>query len=135
MRRQDPAHRGERGQILIMFALAIFVIVGVIGLVLDGGAAYAQRRAEQGVADLAAMAGATAFLNTPGDAATKNAAADAAARSIATQNGYTHGVNGAVGRRRASPTPRRRDRPGRPHRQAPATTSRRSSGCRPGTCP
>jgi hypothetical protein len=96
MRRHDPARRGERGQILIMFVLALFVIVGVLGLVLDGGAAYAQRRAEQGVADLAAMAGGNAFLNFPGDYATKNAAADAAARSIATQNGYTHGVNGTT---------------------------------------
>ena len=49
MLRQDLAHRGERGQILIMFTLAILVIVGMLGLVLDGGAAYAQRRAEQGV--------------------------------------------------------------------------------------
>jgi Flp pilus assembly protein TadG len=93
MRRQDLAHRGERGQILIMFVLAIFVIVGMLGLVLDGGAAYAQRRGEQAVADLATMAGATAYLNTQGDVATKTAAADAAARMIATANGYTHGVD------------------------------------------
>ena len=57
MRPTDPASPRQRGQILILFALAIFVIVGVVGVVLDGGAAYAQRRAEQGVADLAAMAG------------------------------------------------------------------------------
>ena len=79
MLRQDLAHRGERGQILIMFTLAILVIVGILGLVLDGGAAYAQRRAEQGVADLSSMAGATAYLSTQGDVATKSAAADAAA--------------------------------------------------------
>ena len=96
MRRPDPARRGERGQILILFVLAIFVIVGVVGLVLDGGAAYAQRREEQAVADLASVAGATAHLNTNGDMATKNVAAEAAARSIATQNGYTDGVNGAT---------------------------------------
>jgi Flp pilus assembly protein TadG len=95
MRRTDSARHGQRGQILILFVLAIFVIVGVIGIVIDGGAAYAQRRGEQSVSDLAAMAGATAFLNTQGDYATKNAAADAAARSIATQNGYTDGVDGA----------------------------------------
>lgn len=94
--RHDSARRGERGQILILFVLAIFVVVGVVGLVLDGGAAYAQRRAEQSVVDLAAMAGANVFLNEPGDYATKNAAAEAAARSIATQNGYTEGVNGAA---------------------------------------
>lgn len=96
MRRSDSARRGERGQILIMFVLAIMVIVGVVGIVLDGGAAYAQRRAEQGVSDLAAMSGATAFLNVPGDYTVKNAAAEAAALSIAAQNGYTHGLNGTT---------------------------------------
>ena len=95
MLRQDLAHRGERGQILIMFTLAILVIVGVLGLVLDGGAAYAQRRAEQGVADLAAMAGATAYLSTQGDVATKSAAADAAGHMIAAANGYVDGVDNA----------------------------------------
>ena len=93
MRRPDTDHRGERGQILILFVLAVVAIVGMLGLVLDGGAAYAQRRAEQGVADLAAMAGATAYVNTQGDVATKTAAADAAARAIATTNGFTDGVN------------------------------------------
>ena len=96
MRRPGLEHRGERGQILIMFTLAIFVIVGMLGLVLDGGAAYAQRRAEQGVADLASMAGATAYLSTQGNVATKSAAADAAARLIATVNGYTDGVDDAT---------------------------------------
>jgi Putative Flp pilus-assembly TadE/G-like len=96
MRRDELSRRGERGQILIMFVLAIFVVVGVVGLVIDGGAAYAQRRGEQSVVDLAAMAGGTAFLNVPGDYATKNAVAEASARQIATQNGYTHGTNGAT---------------------------------------
>lgn len=88
--------RGERGQILVLFALAVVVIVGMMGLVLDGGAAFAQRRAEQGVADLASMAGATAYLNTQGTVADKTAAADAAARAIATANGYTNGAEGAT---------------------------------------
>lgn len=96
MRRHHTEDRGERGQILILFVLAIVVIVGMVGLVLDGGAAYAKRRAEQGVADLAAMAGATAYLNTQGTVAAKNAAADAAARTVATLNGYTEGFNGST---------------------------------------
>jgi hypothetical protein len=95
MRRTDSAHLGERGQIVILFVLAIFVIVGVVGVVLDGGGAYAMRRQEQSVADLSAMAGATAFLNTPGLWPAKNAAAEAAARAIATQNGFTDGVKDA----------------------------------------
>lgn len=94
--RRHTEDRGERGQILILFVLAVVVIVGMVGLVLDGGAAYAQRRAEQGVADLAAMAGATAYLNTEGTVAARRAAAEAAARTIATMNGYTDGFSGAT---------------------------------------
>jgi hypothetical protein len=86
--------QGQRGQMLVMFVVAIFVVVGVVGLVLDGGSAFAQRRSEQNVADLSAMAGAYAYLNTTGPVAGRSAAAEAAARMIATTNGYTDGVGG-----------------------------------------
>jgi Flp pilus assembly protein TadG len=85
-----PDRRRDRGQILVIFVVSVVAIIGMVGLVLDGGSAYAQRRNEQNVADLASIAGATAYLNTTGDTATKSAAADAAAKSIATANGYTH---------------------------------------------
>jgi len=84
----------ERGQILVLFVLGLFAIIGVIGLVLDAGSAYAQRRDEQNVADLAAYAGAMAYLNTTGDAATKQTAAQGAATALAGTNGYLSGVNG-----------------------------------------
>jgi Flp pilus assembly protein TadG len=87
---------GERGQVLIVFVIAIFAIIGMVGLVLDGGSAYAQRRDEQNVADIAAVAGATAYLNTAGNATAKATAADAAAHALAVANGYTHGANGVV---------------------------------------
>ena len=96
MDRTSPGRRSERGQVLIIFVLAIVTIVGLVGLVLDGGAAFAKRRAEQGVADLAAMAGATAYLNGPSDVPGKMAAADAAAKAIAAVNGYPDGTNGTV---------------------------------------
>lgn len=86
----------ERGQILVIFVIAVVAIIGMVGLVLDGGSAFAQRRDEQNVADLAAVAGATAHLNATGDTATRLAAADTAARAIATANGYTHGVDGVA---------------------------------------
>jgi Flp pilus assembly protein TadG len=87
-----PNPRRERGQILVIFVIAIVAIFGMVGLVLDGGSAFAQRRAEQNVSDLASMAGAMAHLNTTGNSTAKAAAADAAARAIATSNGYTDGV-------------------------------------------
>jgi Flp pilus assembly protein TadG len=57
------SRRDPRGQILIVFLLAIVAIVAAVGLVIDGGFAFAQRRAEQNAADLAALAGANALLN------------------------------------------------------------------------
>lgn len=86
----------EHGQILVLFALALIVIIGMVGLVIDGGGAFAQRRTEQNAADLAAIAGANAYLNTSGNVAARTSAAQAAALASATRNGYTNGVDGAV---------------------------------------
>lgn len=91
---QLDSDRRDRGQIIVIFALAIVVIIGMVGLVIDGGGAFAQRRSEQSVADVASLAGANAYMNTNGVPAA-TAAAIAAARASATRNGYTHGVNGA----------------------------------------
>jgi Flp pilus assembly protein TadG len=87
-----PRREGERGQILVLFTIAIVVIIGMLGLVLDGGSAFAQRRDEQNVSDLAAIAGADAYLTSAGD---KTAAALAAANLIASRNGYV--TNAATG--------------------------------------
>lgn len=80
----------QRGQILVIFVIALVAVIGMVGIVLDGGSAFAQRRVEQNVSDLAATAGATAYLNTSGSQSTKTAAAEAAARAIAATNGFTH---------------------------------------------
>jgi Flp pilus assembly protein TadG len=95
MHTQPAPDRRERGQIIVIFALALVVIIGMVGLVIDGGGAFAQRRSEQSVADVASLAGANAYMNTTG-VGTATAAAIAAARASATRNGYTHGVNGAT---------------------------------------
>ncbi len=85
--------RGDKGQVIVIFALALVGIVAMVGLVLDGGSAFEQRREEQNVSDLASMAGAVAYINTGGSVFNKTAAADAAARSVATANGYTGGAD------------------------------------------
>ena len=95
MRPQPTDGRREAGQVIVIFALALVVIIGMVGLVIDGGGAFAQRRAEQSVADVASLAGANAYMNTTGVSAA-TAAAISAARASATRNGYTHGVNGAT---------------------------------------
>jgi Flp pilus assembly protein TadG len=95
MRRNDIAMdtqrpTRERGQILVLFALALVAIVGMVGLVLDSGGAFAQKRTEQNAADVAALAAANDLIVNQGDADWVGTA-----RSIATQNGYTDGVGGA----------------------------------------
>ena len=86
----DPfGRRGERGQIIPVFALTLVAIVAMVGLVLDGGSTFAQRRSEQNAADLAAFAAANDLIVNLGSATW-----DATARSVATKNGYTDGVDG-----------------------------------------
>ena len=49
---------GTRGQILVLFALALTGIILSVGLVIDGGNALVQRRDSQNASDFAALAGA-----------------------------------------------------------------------------
>jgi Flp pilus assembly protein TadG len=92
--RQASVRESAGGQIIVLFALSALVIVAMVGLVLDGGDAFAQRRSQQNAADLAATAGANAYLNTSGNAATRTSAAVTAAHAAAIRNGYAHGVGG-----------------------------------------
>ena len=80
------APRDERGQILVVFVLSMVAIIGVVGLAIDGGGAYAQRRDQQTAADLAALAGANDYLlsNNATQATTR-------ARTIAATNNFTNG--------------------------------------------
>ncbi len=84
------SRRGERGQVLVLFTIAAVAIIAMVGLVIDGGWTFVQRRDEQNVADAAAMAGGYAYINSNYDAAT----AIAAAKNNAAANGYQDGVNG-----------------------------------------
>lgn len=80
--------RRERGQILVMAALLVTALVGFLGLVIDGGFFYAQRRHAQSAADAAALAGARLLFE--GASATS---ARATAQEYAAGNGYNN--NGA----------------------------------------
>ena len=59
---RSPRSR-ERGQMLVLFALSLTVLLGATGLVVDIGGSWGQERSQQKVADTAAMAGATAETN------------------------------------------------------------------------
>jgi hypothetical protein len=63
------AVRQEKGQTTILFALAVLVIFGMVGFVIDLGKAYYAQRQVQATADAASLAGA-AFLPDPTQAVT-----------------------------------------------------------------
>jgi len=86
---RDP--RDQRGQILVIFALALVAITAMVGLILDGGSAFAQRRAEQNAADLAALAAANDLIVNQGNADWQGTALE-----IARLNGFENGQNGTT---------------------------------------
>lgn len=57
MHAKSPSGK-PRGQMIVLFAAVLTVLVLAVGLVVDGGNALAQRRASQNAADFAALAGA-----------------------------------------------------------------------------
>jgi hypothetical protein len=62
-RPRAPRRGAPAGQALVLFALSLVALLSVAGLVVDLGGAWAQLRTEQKVADVAALAGATAEAN------------------------------------------------------------------------
>jgi Flp pilus assembly protein TadG len=81
----------ERGQILVLFALSLVAIVAMVGLVLDGGSAFAQRREQQNAADIAALAATNDLIVNQGSANWQ-----ATAQSMTAANGFANGVNGVT---------------------------------------
>jgi Flp pilus assembly protein TadG len=79
----------ERGQILVIFTLALLGILGVVGLAIDGGSTYAQRRNQQAATDLAALAAADDYLING-----NSSQATTRGQTIAASNGFSHGVGG-----------------------------------------
>lgn len=89
--RQHGRDRREAGQVLVLFALGLVAMIAMVGLVLDGGSTFAQRRGQQNAADLAALAGANDYLlnNDSGQAIAR-------ARMVAQENGYSHASGGTT---------------------------------------
>ncbi len=76
--------RDENGQTLVLTALCGSVLLGFMGLALDVGVLYHQRRSLQSAADAAALAGALDYLYTQSTDHAKATACNAA-----TANGFT----------------------------------------------
>lgn len=54
---EHPIRTRSSGQMIVLFALSLVVLILLVGLVVDGGFAFAQRRGTQNAADFAATAG------------------------------------------------------------------------------
>ncbi len=85
----------EKGQTIVLFALILVAVVAMVGLIIDGGATYSQRRAQQNAADMAALAGATAEING-GTSAAVHAEAQAVAAANFTNAGSVVTVDDSV---------------------------------------
>ena len=66
--RANSSPDATRGQMLVIAALALVAVVGMVGLVLDGGALFAQQRVAQNGADGAATAGTVVIAEYMGGA-------------------------------------------------------------------
>jgi hypothetical protein len=73
----------RRGQALIVIAIAAVALVGIVGLVVDGGRGFLDRRKAQNAADAAALASAYARIKGDQDMVS-------AALSSAAENGYSN---------------------------------------------
>lgn len=92
--------RGERGQVIVIFAGALVFILAVAALVFDVGQNLLDRRTQQNVSDAAALAGAKYIQSAGNDyhgfcsgvSATKPAAT--AACDLAAESGFVDGTDG-----------------------------------------
>ena len=83
MTRIERRRHRESGQVLVLVAGAMVVLILITGLVLDGGSAFGQRRGQQRGADLAALAGANDLLLN-----NNASSAEATALQVAADNGF-----------------------------------------------
>jgi hypothetical protein len=91
-RRREPGlghQRQAAGQVLAIFALSLMIMIAVVGLSVDAGGTFAQRRDQQTAADLAALAAANDYLING-----SVTSAEDRARSVTQANGFTHGSGG-----------------------------------------
>src|SRR5690349_8668176 len=81
----------EAGQAVILIAITLLGMLMMVGVAIDAGQVYSARRAMQEAADAAAYAGAVTIYQggSQGQAFT-------AARTDATSNGFTHGMQGVT---------------------------------------
>jgi len=100
------AHRRSRpqGQIIVIAALSLVVVVAAVGLVIDGGAAFAQQRVAQNGSDATATAGTVVIAQNLSGVPRSGADVRSAVDSVAAANNltlvtaeYTDDLGNAIG--------------------------------------
>ena len=86
---QSSNPRAERGQILVIVAGGLLVLVAMVGLVIDGGYAWGKQRDTQNAADAAAEAGATVLAERLGGATKTDADVRTAINLVSSENGFS----------------------------------------------
>ena len=95
MRPVRSHHDRAKGQIVVVFALSLVALILAVGLVIDGGNAWSQRRITQNAADFAALAGTKIVAANAGTPQT-NATVQSAVETALASNGMpatTFGTN------------------------------------------
>lgn len=95
-----PRRRRQRGQVLALFVLSIFIVIGMVAVVVDVSWFWANSLKVQRAADAAALAGA---IYLPGSTTT----AYSTARAEAAKNGYRDGSGTVVTPAQDARNPRR----------------------------
>lgn len=96
---RSKRRRAADGQVVVLFAISLVVLLGIAALVFDAGQNLLDRRTEQNVSDAAALAGARYLPDNPGTwvgvCGTGTISFPPAARAcaVAADNGYVDGVN------------------------------------------
>jgi hypothetical protein len=91
MRRPNLKQR-ESAQVIALFAIGLVAMLAMVGVALDGGTLYLQRRTAQNAADAAALAGTRALQQTPGPS-TLQISAEICKYALANQFGVTPTVS------------------------------------------
>jgi Flp pilus assembly protein TadG len=85
---RQSSFRGQRGSIMLLTTLAITVLMGIVGLAIDGGALYHHRRIMQTAADAGALAGGSEIKRG------QTSRVQASALAATATNRFTNGSSG-----------------------------------------
>lgn len=81
--------RSREGQVLVMFAAGLMLLLGMVALAVDGGFIMAEKRQAQSAADAGAMAAAKAKLDYLADEGNSQSAQVSAGKNYASENAGT----------------------------------------------